>query len=169
MTLNQYRVKKLMTDFVLFNIFINGLFYIINFRNFTGKLTFDAISNDLFIGLVILALLCPAAGFFNLPKALTKDCFDLSQRKPSSLSRIFPKKNLYRSLIISVFTLIISGVCFILIPQLLGIGAINHYIGFSIKVVTAIIMSAIVGYVVIELTMDDYQVKTKNEGVSTNG
>lgn len=56
MTLNQYRVKKLMTDFVLFNIFINGLFYVINFRNFTGKLTFDAISNDLFIGLVILAV-----------------------------------------------------------------------------------------------------------------
>lgn len=169
MTLNQYRVKKLMTDFVLFNIFINGLFYIINFRNFRGSLTFDAITTDLFIGLVILALLCPAAGFFNLPKALTKDKLDLKTRKLSFFSSVFPKKNLYRSLIISFFTLIISGVFFILIPQLIGIGEINHYIGFSIKVITAIIMSALVGYVVIELTMDDYQAKQNKEGVSING
>ncbi|MBO0475709.1 hypothetical protein DOK76_01420 [Vagococcus sp. DIV0080] len=159
MTINQFRLKKLMTDFVIINIILNGAFYLINFRKHTGTVTFGTISTDLMIGLTILAVACPAAGFLNIPKALNKSTLDVTNRKKSFFNRMFPKKNSMRSLVLTVFTLAFSFVFFLVLPNALGVNTINHYIGFSIKVITAIIMSGIVGYVVIELTMDDYQDK----------
>lgn len=159
MTINQFRLKKLMTDFVIINIIINGAFYIINFRKHTGDVTFSTISTDLMIGLIILAVACPAAGFMNIPKAINKSTPDVSNRKKSFFNRMFPKKNSLRSLVLTLFTIAFSFLFFFVLPNALGVNTINHYIGFSIKVITAIIMSGIVGYVVIELTMDDYQDK----------
>ncbi|WP_288394511.1 hypothetical protein [uncultured Vagococcus sp.] len=159
MTSNKFRMKKLMTDFIIINIVINGLFYIINFRKHTGAVTFDTISTDLFIGLLILAIFCPAAGFINIPKAINKSEMDLSHRKKSAFNKLFPHKNLARSLMLTLFTIVFSYLFFIVLPNALGLNMINHYIGFSIKVMTAVIMSGIVGYIVIELTMDDYQDK----------
>ena len=162
MTINKFRLKKLMTDFVIINIFLNGAFYIINFRKHTGAVTFNTISTDLFIGLLILAIACPAAGFMNIPKAIDKTALDVSTRKKSSFNHLFPHKNVWRSLMLTLLTIIFSFLFFIVLPNLLGLNTINHLIGFSIKVVTAIIMSGIVGFVVIELTMDDYQDKQIN-------
>lgn len=159
MTTSKFRMKKLMTDFIIINIIINGLFYVVNFRKHTGAVTFDTISTDLFIGLLILAVFCPAAGFMNMPKAINKSAIDVSSRKKSFFNRLFPHKNLVRSLILSAFAIAFSYLFFIALPNVLGLNTINHYIGFSIKVMTAVIMSGIVGYVVIELTMDDYQDK----------
>lgn len=163
MTIKRYRFKKIMTDFVIFNIVINGLFYIINFRNHSGIVTFDVIRKDLLIGLVILAFLCPAAGFINLPKAFSKDKIDFPNRKQSYWSTLFPKKNWLRSLLLTAFTLLFSSIFFIYLPMKIGVGVINHPIGFSIKVMTAVLMSAIIGYVVVELLLDDYQMKQQIE------
>ncbi|WP_099224413.1 hypothetical protein [Listeria costaricensis] len=157
MTINRFRFKKMMTDFVIINIVLNGAFYIINFRNYTGTVTFDAVSTDLFMGLVLLGIFCPAAGFVNIPKAINKNALDVSTRKKSFFNHWFPHNNILRSLILTVFTVVFSLVFFIVLPNVLGLDIINHAIGFSIKVITAIVMSAIVGYVVIELTLDDYQ------------
>ena len=159
MTTNQFRMKKLLTDFIIINIIINGAFYLFNFRNHKGPVTFDTISTDLIIGLIILAIFCPAAGFINIPKAINKQQLDLSKRKRSSIHRFFPQKNSHRSLLLSVLIISVSYLSFILLPNLLGLEGINHTIGFSFKVITAIIMSGIAGFVVIELTLDDYQEK----------
>lgn len=159
MTSNKFRRKKLMTDFIIINIVINGLFYIISFRKHAGMITFDTISKDLFTGLLILAVFCPAAGFINIPKAINKSEMDLSHRKKSAFNKLFPQKNISRSLILSLFTIVFSYLFFIFLPNIVGVNTINHYIGFGIKVMTAVIMSGIVGYIVIELTMDDYQDK----------
>ncbi len=82
---------------------------------------------------------------------------DMSERKTSHFNHLFPHKKLFRSLLLSLLTIVFSYLFFILLPDVLGVNTINHYIGFSIKVITAVIMSGIVGYVVIELAMDDYQ------------
>ena len=159
MTTSKFKLKKLMTDFIIINIIINGLFYIVNFRKHTGAVTFETISTDLMIGLIILAIACPAAGFINIPKSINKSCVDVSHRQKSIFNRLFPHHNGLRSAILTIFNVVFSYLFFIVLPQSLGVNTINHYIGFSVKVVTAIIMSGIVGYIVIELTMDDYQDK----------
>ena len=47
MSMKKYVFKKIVTDFVIINIIINGIFYIFNFRKFSGQLTFNDIATDL--------------------------------------------------------------------------------------------------------------------------
>ncbi len=152
-----------MTDFVIINIVLNGAFYIINFRNHKGALTYDMITSDLFIGLCILAIACPLAGFINIPKAINKGSLSNLNNKTSYLYNWFPKKLVLRSLMLTLFTVAFSYLSFVFIPLQMGVSHINHYIGFSVKVITVIIMSGFVGYVVLELTLSDYQLELTNQ------
>lgn len=120
-----------MTDFIIINIIINGIFYIVNFRKHTGVVTFTTISTDLMIGLIILGIACPAAGFMNIPKSINKSCVDVSHRQKSIFNRLFPHHNGLRSIMLILFTVIFSYLCFIALPQSLGVNTITHYNGLG--------------------------------------
>ncbi|CRH22584.1 Putative membrane protein (fragment) [Carnobacterium maltaromaticum] len=72
MSMKKYVFKKIVTDFVIINIIINGIFYIFNFRKFSGQLTFNDIATDLFVGLLLLGGACSLIGFVNMRKELLK-------------------------------------------------------------------------------------------------
>lgn len=157
MSREKYLLKKIMTDFVGVNIVINGIFYIVNFRKFSGQLTFNDITNDLFVGLLLLGGACSLIGFINIRKELLKEKIDVSQFQTSRLHSMLPKALGLRVLFLAAMTAVITAVLFIAAPKLLGIDQINHIIGFAFKTITAGIMACIIGYIVIDLSISDYQ------------
>lgn len=157
MSKKKYMLRKIVTDFVSVNVVINGVFYMVNFRKFSGQLTFNDITIDLFVGLLLLGGACSFIGFVNLRKELLKGKIDVSDFQMSQLYHILPKVTLLRVLLLTVMTAILTVGLFILLPKLLGIDNINHFIGFGFKTITAGVMAAVIGYIVIDLSISDYQ------------
>lgn len=157
MSMKKYVFKKIVTDFVIINIIINGIFYIFNFRKFSGQLTFNDIATDLFVGLLLLGGACSLIGFVNMRKELLKGKIDVSEFKTSQLYNKLPKATVLRVLLLTLLTAIITMTFFILAPKIVGIDKINHFIGFSFKIFTAGLMAAVIGYIVVDLSISDYQ------------
>lgn len=157
MNMKKYIVKKIVKDFVIINVIINGIFYIIGFKNFSGQLTFHAITTDLFIGLMLLGGAGSLIGFVNMRKELRKGKLDVSHYQKSYFYHFLPKSIGLRVLALMALTALVTMGLFILLPNLLGLDKINHLIGFSFKTITAGLMACVIGYIVIDLSISDYQ------------
>ncbi|MBC1499205.1 hypothetical protein HB943_01230 [Listeria weihenstephanensis] len=159
MSPKKYMRKKILIDFIIINLVINAAFYIINFRNFKGQLTMQAISFDLIMGLALLGVFCSLIGFINIRKDLNKGNVAVEDYHPSRISSFFPQRILWRVLILAVLTISLMFTVFAVLPLLLGVSNINHYIGFGIKTISAGIGALGIGYIVLDLSFTDYQKK----------
>ncbi|MGY3777984.1 hypothetical protein [Isobaculum melis] len=157
MNMKKYISKKIIKDFVIINVIINGIFYIIGFKNFSGQLTFNDITTDLFIGLMLLGAAGSWIGFVNMRKELQKGKTDVSNFQKSHFYHLLPKATGLRILFLMAITALITLIFFILLPSLLGLDKINHVIGFGFKTITAGLMACVIGYIVIDLSISDYQ------------
>ena len=157
MSMKKYVLRKVVTDFVIINIMINGVFYFLNFRTFSGQLRFNDLVTDLFVGLLLLGGACSFIGFVNMRKELAKGRIDVAAFQTSQLYHKLPKAIGLRVLFLILMTAIITAAGFILLPKLLGVDKINHLIGFGFKTLTAGMMAAIIGYIVVDLSISDYQ------------
>ncbi|MDQ0361825.1 hypothetical protein [Breznakia pachnodae] len=156
MIFKKYAIKKILINFVLVNIVINGFFYYFNFRNYEGPLYLQSIKGDLLFGLVMLALLCAYTGFINTQKDVLTGTF-YEEDLHFKLSKYLPKTLTLRLLAVILFVSIIVYPMFITIPNLLGVNEINHTIGFLIKTGSAALAAAVIGYFVITLSISDYK------------
>lgn len=157
MVRSKYIVKKLLLDFIIINLVINAVFYVVNFKDHKGVFTLQVITPDLLLGLIILGLACSFIGFINISKDLLKGEVELDDFKPNLLYRLFPKNTVLRVIILTLFTVLVYVPLFSLIPQMFGYQQISYWTGFAIKVVSAGIAAFGIGMVVLNLTMNDYR------------
>lgn len=158
MNVRSYKIKKLLIDFILVNLVINAVFFLVAFKDIpASSLTLEYISQDLLIGLILLGMLCSGSNLMIIPKELLKGNVDLNPLKESKFHKLFPKSTIIRILILTTMTVVIFMPMFSWIPQLLGVSSISHLIGFGIKVVSAILAALIIGVIVLDLTLHDYR------------
>lgn len=152
-----YIFKKLMTDFIIINLVINAVFFVVNFKDHEGIYTLKIITPDLQFGLIILGVLCSLIGFINIKKDLLKGDVHLDDFKPLPFYTYFPKNLFLRVGLLTLLTLIVFVPLFSLIPQWLGFQQINYWIGFAIKTISAGLAALVIGLIVLHVAMVDYR------------
>lgn len=116
-----YTFTKLMINFILINIVINGIFYFIEFKNHEDVLSLSATKNDLLFGLVILGVFCSYTGFLNTQKDLITGKIDLDDVKQSRLQKHLPESNLLGTVILTDFVILIIFSFFSYAPRMFGV------------------------------------------------
>lgn len=157
MSVKEYFKKKMLIDFILINLIINGIFFFVNFSNPSQALTISIITEDLFIGLILLGALASTAGFVNLKKDMLKGNVELDEYKPHRVHKIFPKNLFARILVLIGLVLLVVFPWFSPFLSIIGIDGIPYVVGFLIKTGSAIIAAIMVGYFVINLVLSDHR------------
>lgn len=152
-----YTKTKVLINFILVNLIINAFFYYVGFKGFEGTLTLKETQGDLLFGLVLLGIFCSYTGFVNTRKDLTTGHIPLDEHKFARLHQYLPKSYVMRSLCLTFFVVLVIFPLFSFLPRVLGVNEINHLIGFMNKTVSAALSAAIIGYLVISLSIEDYR------------
>lgn len=152
-----YMFRKIMFDFVFMNILINGFFYFVAFSTHKGALTMVNVQSDLLVGLIWLGVLCSGFGFYNTKRDLQNCKYDIEGYHVRPVYRKLPKTFLGRVAFLTVVVITCIYPLFMPIPQLLGAFEINHAIGLFLKAGASAVATGVIGHVVMNLCIMDYQ------------
>lgn len=87
---SHYIIKKLLTDFIIINLIINAVAFVMTFKDYKGAFTLRVITPDLQFGLLILGVLCSLIGLINIEKDLLQGHVELDDLKLSGFYHCFP-------------------------------------------------------------------------------